>query len=152
MNIRTQQKGMALLICLVLLLLLTIVAITAATQSTLQERMAANSQHQNIAFQAAESGIQGWIAKYLANPQIAVITTGEVFLTETVPYEASAAQPTNCYGMVGSYSLNAAEGSNSFQYACFDIQSTGKSCADDSCKDSDNPARAKHAQGYLVRY
>ncbi|MDF3931084.1 pilus assembly PilX family protein [Pseudomonas citronellolis] len=152
MNIRTTQNGVALLICLVLLLLLTVVAITAATQSSLQERMAANSQQQNVAFQAAESGIQGWIAKYQTNPQIAPLSTGEVKLKDTVPYTASAAQPTGCYGVVASYSLNAAEGSNSFQYACFDIQSTGKSCADSSCKDTDNPARAKHTQGHLVRY
>jgi type IV pilus assembly protein PilX len=152
MNTRTPQAGVALLVCLILLLLLTVIAITAATQSTLQERMAANSQQQNIAFQAAESGIQGWIAKYQSNPQIAPLTTGKVPLTDTAPYEAGAAQPSNCFGVVQSYSLNAAEGSNTFQYACFDIQSTGKSCTDSDCKDSDNPARAKHTQGHLVRY
>lgn len=152
MNTRLSQKGVALLVCLVLLLLLTVLAITAATQSTLQERMAANSQQQNIAFQAAESGIQGWLTKYQSNPQIAPISTGEVKLTNTTPYTASAAQPSNCFGVVQSYSLNAAEGSNSFQYACFDIQSTGKSCADSNCNDTDNPARAKHTQGQLVRY
>ncbi|MCY1287263.1 hypothetical protein D9M68_148580 [compost metagenome] len=152
MNRPSQQAGMALLVSLVLLLLLTVIAITAATQSSLQERMAANSQQQNIAFQAAESGIQGWVANYEANPRIEAITTGTVNLTDTVPYVASAEIPNNCWGVVPPYSLNASDDAASFQYACFDIQSTGKSCVDASCADADNPARAKHLQGHLVRY
>ncbi|WP_187672349.1 pilus assembly PilX family protein [Zestomonas carbonaria] len=143
---------MALLVSLVLLLLLTIIAITAATQSSLQERMAANSQQQNVAFQAAESGIRGWIAEYESNPKIEPITTGKVNLTDTVPYEASAPQPSACFDVVPSYSLNAADDGGSFQYACFNIESTGKSCVNSTCADTDNPARAKHLQGHLVRY
>ncbi|MCY1395369.1 hypothetical protein D9M71_103130 [compost metagenome] len=151
MNLRAHQNGMALLVSLVLLLLLTIIAITAANQSSLQERMAANSQQQTIAFQAAESGIQGWLAEYESNPRIEPISAAKE-LTATAPYEASAPQPGTCFDVVPSYSLNAADDSGSFQYACFNIQSTGKSCVDSTCADEDKPARARHLQGHLVRY
>lgn len=54
---RRQQRGVVLAVSLILLLLLTILAITASTSSTLQERMAANAQDDNIAFQATESAL-----------------------------------------------------------------------------------------------
>lgn len=145
------QSGMALLVSLVLLLLLTIIAITAATQSSLQERMAANSQQQNVAFQTAESGIQAWIKEYERLPRIEAITTTGT-LTETTPYTASADVPGNCWDVVPAYSLDGSDGAKSFQYACFNIDSSSKSCADASCAASDNPARARHLQGHLVRY
>lgn len=151
MNARLQQSGMALLISLVLLLLLTVIAITAAHQSTLQSRMAANSQQQNVAFQTAESGIQAWIAEYETSEAIAAISVNGT-LTDTTPYSASAPLPGNCWDVVPAYSLNASEGGTTFQFACFNIDSIGKSCADASCDDNDNPARARHFQGHLVRY
>ena len=60
----SRQRGVALLISLIMLLLLTVIAITAATQSTLQERMATNSQMQNTAFQNVESGFMRWDGIY----------------------------------------------------------------------------------------
>ncbi|MDN6871388.1 pilus assembly PilX family protein [Pseudomonas citronellolis] len=155
MNPRASQSGMALLVSLILLLLLTIIAITAATRSSLQERMAANSQQQNVAFQAAESGIQGWIDSYLSNPRIQAISVTPPNTSDwagKVKYSATAAVPGTCATVVPAYSLNGADGGGTFQYACFNIESTGKSCADTGCTDASNPARAKHLQGYLVRY
>lgn len=58
MRTPTRQKGAALMVSLILLLILTAMAIAAARMSTLQVRMASNSQLENIAFQAAESGIR----------------------------------------------------------------------------------------------
>lgn len=55
-SIKRGQKGIALLVSLILLLLLTMLALTASNRSTLQERMAANSQDSNRAFQASEAG------------------------------------------------------------------------------------------------
>ena len=159
MNARSQQAGMVLLISLVLLLLLTVIAITAATQSSLQTRMAANSQQQNIAFQAAESGLSAWIKAYESKtvPVIdAFSVSGDLDIPTpktVVPYTASAPVPGNCWNVVQATSLNANEGGNgTFQYACFNIESTSKACADSTCNDADNPARADHLQGHLVRY
>jgi len=157
----TKQNGMALLISLVLLLLLTVIAITAANMSSLQTRMAANSQQQTTAFQAAETGIRQWITTYegYANPVINSISTSGILtsgtsstLISTVSFAASAGVPGNCWNVVPSYSLDASENNTTFQYACFNIESIGKSCPDAACTDANNPARAKHLQGHLVRY
>jgi len=56
-----KQRGATLLISLVLLLVLTILALAAGRSATLQQRMAGNLQQQNLAFQAAENGIQAAI-------------------------------------------------------------------------------------------
>lgn len=149
MTLRARQSGMALLVCLIMLLLLTIIAITAARQSTLQARMAANSQQENVAFQASESGIQAWVASYNATPRIAAISV-TTSMSPTVPIVAAAAAPSICAATLEPYSLNAS--ADQFQFACFDIQSNAKSCADSGCADATNPARARHFQGHLVRY
>lgn len=51
-----QQQGVVLVVSLMLLLILLLLALTIANRSTLQERMAANSQDNNRSFQAAEAG------------------------------------------------------------------------------------------------
>lgn len=53
-----QQSGIALIISLIILLLLTIIMISALQVTTIEEKMAGNSQNQNIAFQAAESALR----------------------------------------------------------------------------------------------
>jgi type IV pilus assembly protein PilX len=141
---------MVLLVSLVLLLILTTIAITAASTSSLQVRMAANSQQQNIAFQAAESGLREWLSEFEQSLEIeALETSGN--LSDTVQYTATAGTPGNCWDVIPAFSLDASEDNTSFRYACFNIQSTGKSCADADCSDS-HPAQALHIQGHLVRY
>ena len=51
------QRGAALIVGLVLLLVLTILGVSGMSRSALELRMAGNSQAQNLAFQAAETGI-----------------------------------------------------------------------------------------------
>lgn len=53
-----QQSGIALIISLIILLLLTIIMISALQVTTMEERMAGNSQAHNVAFQAAESALR----------------------------------------------------------------------------------------------
>jgi Tfp pilus assembly protein PilX len=55
-----KQKGAVLLVSMILLLMLTIMAITVASNSSLQQRMSANAQDQNLAFQAAETAMARW--------------------------------------------------------------------------------------------
>lgn len=158
----SQQRGMVLLVSLLLLLILTIVAITAASTATLQERMAYNSQQQNQAFEAAESGINLWVNNFIkttialdiANYAIVDSSNNRIAFTSV-----STPNPTNCATVVPSYSLTAAEGAGSPQYACYEITSIAKACADpasasaSSCSPnaSDTQARALHVQGYLNR-
>ena len=53
-----QQNGAALITALVFLVILTMLALGSMSTSTLEERMAANSQEINRAFQTAESGLE----------------------------------------------------------------------------------------------
>ena len=52
------QRGAALIVGLVLLLVMTLLGVAAMRTSTLQLVMAGNSQYSQLAFQAAESGIE----------------------------------------------------------------------------------------------
>ena len=52
------QRGAALVTALIFLLIMTILSITSLGTTTLEEKMAANSQSINRSFQAAEAGIE----------------------------------------------------------------------------------------------
>lgn len=152
MNTHDKQQGMVLLISLVLLLILTIVAISAVTLSGSQERMAANSQQQNVAFQAAESGLQFWVDSYQST-SISVDSTRtlENAGDNTVPRYRVNAVAKVCTDVPNT--LNVAEGSGIPQMICYDISSQAKACADDACSiaSDDGQARALHMQGYRAR-
>ncbi|WP_256674519.1 PilX N-terminal domain-containing pilus assembly protein [Pseudomonas sp. LD120] len=53
-----QERGMALLLCLVFLLLLTMIGLSSVQNATLQEKMAASLSLHNRAFQAAETALR----------------------------------------------------------------------------------------------
>ena len=57
----TKQSGVTLLVAIVLLLIMSMIAVTSLTTSTLEEKMAINTQNQISTFQAAESGIDNAI-------------------------------------------------------------------------------------------
>ena len=57
------QRGIALVVGLILLLVVTILGITAIRSSTQEERMAANSQQQQITFQLAEAAIRSMMGE-----------------------------------------------------------------------------------------
>jgi len=56
-----KQSGAALFVSLVILLVLTVIGLSAARRSTLQEKMASNLHVKNLAFNAAESAIGGFV-------------------------------------------------------------------------------------------
>ncbi len=60
-HLPSNQQGAALYVSLIMLIILTIIGLSAAQRSNLQERMAANLHIQNIAFNAAESAIGGFM-------------------------------------------------------------------------------------------
>ncbi|MEE4245595.1 MAG: pilus assembly PilX N-terminal domain-containing protein [Kangiellaceae bacterium] len=57
MNLHIKQSGAALFVALILLSILMILGVTAVKNSTLQERMAANTHQANWIFSAADSGL-----------------------------------------------------------------------------------------------
>ena len=54
---RVHQQGAALVVSLILLLVMTLLGVASLNTTTLQERMASNTQEHGRAFQAAESGL-----------------------------------------------------------------------------------------------
>lgn len=134
MNSHSKQKGIVLLVSLVLLLMLTVIAITAATQSNLQLRISSNSQQQNIAFQAAESGLQNWISQYFSGSE------GSNYPSEQ---NETIGSSENKFGVaVISAGPCSGSGLSRVSVNCFDIQSTGEACNDGECS-----ATAIHRQG-----
>lgn len=57
------QSGATLLVAMMLLLAMTIMGLTAVRVTTQQQRMAANTQYQNLAFQAADAAIRKVMAE-----------------------------------------------------------------------------------------
>lgn len=169
MTYQRYQRGMALLVSLVLLLLLTIVAIAAANMSSLQERMAYNSQQQSLAFQSAEAGIQLWIDDFskdgvsstFTNQAIVDNDDGDPATTarRLASVTVGAPSPTNCATSLPSFSLNGANNSGTPQYACYNIVSLAKACNAPSSADAtncqtgtqDDQARAQNQQGHVAR-
>jgi Tfp pilus assembly protein PilX len=66
-NTPSRQTGATLIVALVFLVVLTIAGITAMQFSTLEERMASNSQFRNETFQQAQSSIQSNLLALNAN-------------------------------------------------------------------------------------
>jgi len=54
---QSQQQGLALFTIMIFLLILTVIGISSMQTSSLQQMMAGNMQWNNIAFQAAETGL-----------------------------------------------------------------------------------------------
>ncbi len=57
-TVMESQRGAALVTALILLTVLTLLALTSMSTTSLEEKMAANTQEVNRAFQAAESGLR----------------------------------------------------------------------------------------------
>jgi Tfp pilus assembly protein PilX len=118
-----KQQGAVLLVSLVLLLMLTIMAITVASNSSLQQRMSANAQDQNLAFHTAETAMARWNMWFEATAN-APATQGAINLpTATVVSETEI----QCL--------------QSIKFTCHHITATATTAN----------ATAVHRMGYLVR-
>lgn len=135
---RARERGAALVIALVMLLILTILGITAMNTASLEGKMAGNTQEQNQAFQAAESGINSAInTPGFLNP----VGTAP---TQTFPYvggrSSASVQSAFTQYTPPSTSKIASETYSkiNFQSAHFGISSTGTTITN---------ARSVHQQG-----
>jgi type IV pilus assembly protein PilX len=66
-----QQSGAVLVISLIMLLLVTLIGVTGTQVTSMEEKMAGNAKDQNVAFQAAESGLragENWAAGQATRP------------------------------------------------------------------------------------
>jgi type IV pilus assembly protein PilX len=120
---RTSQSGAVLIVAMIILVVLTMLGVTAMNTSSLQERIASNTQEQVHAFQAAETGLNQAFADNLAY---------DISGTYSVPLTAFAGSADNA-GYKSDFmgfsppppgSLYSA---TSFQAAHFNFRATGAS-------------------------
>jgi len=83
-NIKRQQ-GAVLVVGLLLMLLATFLTVAAMNNAGVQERMAANTQNENIAFQAAESAV---------DDQIKQVMDGDTSRLSQAKIQETSATPT----------------------------------------------------------
>ena len=89
-----QQQGVALIISMILLAVITLLSVTAMRGTNLDARIAANYQHKQLSFQAAENAF----AKLTGdNPQVTIPTelTGILTSTNYVSFPGVDGQPAN---------------------------------------------------------
>lgn len=154
MNSSVRQQGAVLMISLIMLLVLTVIAITASNMSTLQLRMANNSQLQNIAFQAAESGIRHGQQDISGSGKSGILSYGADNSAGIAPRYAA----TTVILIEPGSSLDASGegGGTSLVRYQVRISSHGKACdeADTNCDPAataDNRPRAQHLLGCKVQ-
>lgn len=156
-----RQRGIALLVSLILLLLLTVIAITAATQSTLQERMATNSQMQNTAFQNVESGFMRWDDEYrdadgrMVIGRIKQTYAGHNFRVNVPAYPLTELKPGIQFSFAGGSASFDAGNPRQEQWIT-DVVVTAKACPSSGTCDvddkSDGLARSETTQGLSFIY
>jgi len=122
-----KQQGVVLVTALVFLVILTLLGISSMSTNTLEERMAANVQDINRAFQAAESGVN------------VALTDGTSFSGTTRGYTYTGTDvPVGSYGgninYVTSYldsseiqfqDISVAGSAGVFKHHHYDVKSTG---------------------------
>ncbi|MGE6528923.1 PilX N-terminal domain-containing pilus assembly protein [Pseudomonas sp. NPDC077382] len=141
---KTSQQGAVLLVSLSLLLLLTIIAITAASQANLQLRIASNSQQQNTAFQAAESGLQRWASEYFSRPDADPNLVGNIAASNSEgQFEAA---PTLASSLPLSEGMGMSE--PGLQVYRFEVRSVGQACGNSG---GDCDVSTAHRQGFQNR-
>lgn len=142
------QEGAALITSLIMLVILTLLGLTSMNTTTMEERMAANSQEINRAFQAASTGLE-----LVFNDEEAFDTT---LTAETDGTADDTYDKVNTgIGGTGAYAYNAAATYNSifrestvpprgsgwdstFAYYHFALSATGCTVADSSATNCNN--------------
>jgi len=94
-----KQNGAVLIISLVLLLVMTLLGLTSMQSTSLEERMAGNERHANVAFQAAEAALRGaedWLDALANSPNTSTDGSTGIWALdapEAIPSSPSASDP-----------------------------------------------------------
>ncbi len=152
-SLPNRQSGVVLLVSLMLLLMLTILALTATNRSTLQERMAANSQDSNLAFQAAEAGRTAMFKKMdnihslLLSKSEGAALSGDKVDIDSMRYCAQMTKgPLVLYQRDGRVDSNSL-GPNSVKTYVVFVDSQGTYSNDSNCDE----ALARHESGFAIK-
>lgn len=143
-----QQRGMVLFVSLMLLLMITLLALSAANRSTLQERMAANSQDANRGFQAAQSGVSAALSR-LDALQPGNLSAWQAAIGSKSRYCANIdmkTSPVTLTRFEQSQGNGIGVGKTSVKYYAAEVTVNGSSSEDTNCA---SPL-AVHVSGYLI--
>jgi Tfp pilus assembly protein PilV len=122
---RARQSGAVLIVSMIILVILTLLGVTAMNTTSLQERIASNTQEQVHAFQAAETGLNQAFADNLAYDISSTYTGGATPTTFAGSADSASYIPTFLgFSPPPPGSLYSA---TSFQAAHFNFRSTGTS-------------------------
>jgi type IV pilus assembly protein PilX len=121
-----RQSGAVLIVAMILLVVLTLLGVTAMNTTSLEEKMASNTQEQVHAFQAAETGISQAFSDNAAYNIAGTCGGGGVVSTD---FAGSANDLTYCSNFMGFSSPPPGSlfSATSFQAAHFNFRSTGNS-------------------------
>ncbi len=123
---RARQSGAVLIVALIILVILTLLGVTAMNTTSLQERIASNTQEQVHAFQAAETGLNQAFADNLAYDITSSYTGGSV-LTPVVVGSGDSASYVPTFLGFSPPPPGSLYSSTSFQAAHFNFRATGNS-------------------------
>jgi Tfp pilus assembly protein PilV len=119
------QSGAVLIVAMIILVVLTLLGITAMNTSSLQEKIASNTQEQVHAFQAAETGLNQAFADNLAYDISSTYTGGAAPTAFAGSADSASYAPTFLgFSPPPPGSLYSA---TSFQAAHFNFRATGTS-------------------------
>ena len=98
-----QQQGIVLFLSLIILVLLTTLAVSSMQMTILDEKMAGNTQNQQIALQSAENALQNselWLSQQpttptSANPRIWALNALDPTTNNGIPWWFEVGMPTN---------------------------------------------------------
>lgn len=149
------QRGTVLLVSLVILLLMTMLAITAVSTSSLQERMAFNSQQNNSAFQAAESGLDTTIALIVDRNAPAVDRTINICKAATACPDTKSASEISSRVRIATASriedgFDIKDGTGSPAVTTYDMTSSATLDPTPGVAITDANINARHIQGFMT--
>ena len=149
-QILKRQQGVALIISMILLAVITLLSVTAMRGTNLDARIAANYQHKQLSFQAAENAFARLTGN---NPQVVVPTvyTGTLTSTNYVSFPGIDGQPGSSGDLDLAYVGKSAPGE--YRFSGYSLNATALIYqADTYGSVSNSNARSHHrATVVLVR-
>ena len=121
---RARQSGAVLIVALIILVILTLLGVTAMNTTSLQERIASNTQEQVHAFQAAETGLNQAFADNLAYD---ISGDYSAPMTPVVVGSGDSARYLSTFLGFSPPPPGSLYSSTSFQAAHFNFRATGNS-------------------------
>ncbi|HIF50721.1 MAG TPA: hypothetical protein EYQ42_04180 [Thiotrichaceae bacterium] len=130
------QSGAVLITALIMLVILTMLGLSSMTTSTMEERMAANSQEINRAFQAASSGLELVFSDEDAFNTTNTEASDTYIKSDTTvggdPSGSNAYSATTEYSSTFIQQVSAPRGSgwdSTFAFYYFDLSATGSTAS-----------------------